>query len=101
MKPTIAATLAVSRCKLTVEEAKARAGQEIEEVNSALERVREEGEIIHAELDAFLADMDAFFASVEWSVLMRRPETTPRRGFQSVEFAPSDARVRASSLPST
>jgi len=38
-----------------VDEAKARAGQEMAEINSALERVREEGEVIHAELDAFLA----------------------------------------------
>ena len=38
-----------------VDEAKARAGREMEEINSALERVREEGEVIHAELDAFLA----------------------------------------------
>ena len=38
-----------------VDEAKARAGQEMAEINSALERVREEAEVIHAELDAFLA----------------------------------------------
>jgi len=40
-----------------VEEAKARAGQELEDINRALERLLEESEVIHAELDAFLAQI--------------------------------------------
>jgi seryl-tRNA synthetase len=38
-----------------VEEAKARAGQEVAQINLALDRVQEESEVLHAELDAFLA----------------------------------------------
>lgn len=40
---------------MPVEEAKARAGRELEAVNAALDGLRRDSEAVHAELDAFLA----------------------------------------------
>jgi seryl-tRNA synthetase len=40
-----------------LEEAKARAGRELEDINRTLEDLLEESEVIHAELDAFLAQI--------------------------------------------
>ncbi len=40
-----------------VEEARARAGAELEDINRALEHLLEETEVVHAELDAFLATL--------------------------------------------